>query len=508
MLIGNPPYSGESSNKGAWISKLMDEYKKEPGGEIKLQEKNPKWLNDDYVKFIRFAENIIQQTSFGILAYICPHGFLDNPTFRGMRWHLLDRFSKVYVINLHGNINRKEKSPLGGKDENVFDIQQGVSINLFVKTAHPDKKMAEILSYDVWGERKEKYDFLNQANLSEIEFTKIEAIGPEFNFTNTDLNLKKEYLKGFSVAEFFKLYSVGVVTAKDKILINSNKENLLENIKSFYGINPDIEKIKLINYRPFDKRFIYYDPALLERSREGVMKHFFKENIGLITARSNKGDDCSQFLVSDVMSEAKCGERTTQSAIFPLYVYENSFGEIIKVPNINVNIVHEIEKCINEKVPVSEMNQFIYLVFCYIYAVLYSNNYRKKFKEFINNDFPRVPFPENKDEFYKLSSLGKKLITIHLSNPRGVDSEKDANVLFVEKISFKNETVYINNEKLINISNENWNYTMCGYQPLQKWFKDRKGQNITRTEVQELLSINEIITQTISIQNEIDFILP
>ncbi len=132
--IGNPPYNGESANKGEWIMNLMEDYKKEPGGKQKLQERNPKWINDDYVKFIRYGQHFIEKNGSGILAFINPHGFLDNPTFRGMRWNLLKTFDKIYTIDLHGNSKKKEVCPDGSPDQNVFDIQQGVSINIFVKT--------------------------------------------------------------------------------------------------------------------------------------------------------------------------------------------------------------------------------------------------------------------------------------------------------------------------------------------------------------------------------------
>ena len=140
-IIGNPPYSGESSNKGEWIMNLMEDYKKEPGGKLKLKERNPKWINDDYVKFIRYGQHFIEKNGSGVLAFINPHGFLDNPTFRGMRWNLLKTYDKIYTIDLHGNSKKKEVSPDGSVDINVFDIMQGVSINFFVKTGKKNQRI-------------------------------------------------------------------------------------------------------------------------------------------------------------------------------------------------------------------------------------------------------------------------------------------------------------------------------------------------------------------------------
>ncbi len=142
VMLGNPPYSGESQNRGEWIMRLMDDYKKEPGGKTPLKERNPKWINDDYVKFIRLAQDYVERNKCGVVGFVNPHGFLDNPTFRGMRWSLLTVFDRIYTLNLHGNYKKKETCPDGSPDENVFDIQQGVSINFFVKTG--EKKPSEL----------------------------------------------------------------------------------------------------------------------------------------------------------------------------------------------------------------------------------------------------------------------------------------------------------------------------------------------------------------------------
>ncbi|PKQ04448.1 MAG: DNA methyltransferase, partial [Alphaproteobacteria bacterium HGW-Alphaproteobacteria-11] len=162
VVIGNPPYSGESANKGDWIMRLMEAYKKEPGGKEKLKERNPKWINDDYVKFIRFSEHLIEKNGEGILGFISSHGYLDNPTFRGMRWHLMKTFDKIFVLDLHGNSNKKEKTPDGKSDKNVFDILTGVAIVIAVKKGDSakNKPLAEVVHRDLWGERDAKYDAL------------------------------------------------------------------------------------------------------------------------------------------------------------------------------------------------------------------------------------------------------------------------------------------------------------------------------------------------------------
>jgi predicted helicase/very-short-patch-repair endonuclease len=430
VVMGNPPYSGESANKGEWIMNLMEDYKKEPGGKEKLKERNPKWINDDYVKFMRYGQHFIDKNGSGILAFINPHGFLDNPTFRGMRWNLLKTYDKIYTIDLHGNSNKQEKSPDGSIDVNVFDIQQGVSINLFVKTG--SKKLGElgkVFHYDLYGKREFKYGFLSDNKLNQISFRELDVISPNYSFVLRNLEKLKIYENGFSALEIFSINSIGIVTSKDEILINNSQDDLIKNVSEYYSINSEISLVKKISYRPFDTKYIYYDVKLIERAREKVMRHFLRgENLGLITARSNKSETCDHFFISKNVMETKCGERTTQSAIFPLYLYpdtnaqQSAFESAERVPNLNMEIVNKMATDMGlyfapeeSKGTTVETNQLTPLnILDYIYAVLHSPKYREKYKEFLKIDFPRVPYPTNQKTFFDLVDLGGQLREIHL----------------------------------------------------------------------------------------------
>lgn len=516
ILIGNPPYSGESANKSPWIMKLMEDYKKEPGGEVKLQERNPKWLNDDYVKFIKYCENRLESSDKGILAFINPHGFIDNPTFRGMRWKLLQTFDEIYINDLHGNSNRKEKCPDGSKDDNVFDIQQGVSINFFIKKRDNIEKETRIFHYDLWGIRNTKNDFLDKSSIFDIPYSRVKIVQPEYNFKRINLDIKNEYNNGFSIIELFKSFSVGVVTAKDKVLIAETKNKLVDQVREFYNFEPDETKIRPIYYRPFDKEYIYYDSKLLERSRENIMTSFFSKNLALITARSNKGDDCSQFLVTDVMAEAKCGERTTQSACFPLYIYRNSFDKFTKELNLNEEILNKISKIVNK--PIQDFHACeedcykVEDILSYIYGILYSEKYRKKYKEFINSDFPKIPYPKNEKEFLHYSKFGGELMQLHLSNIDNSEnnSQECCNLLdkTIEKITYINRNVYINKyDSFTGLDDNIWNFTMCGYQPIQKYLKDRRGERINSITISKVQYMIAAIRRTIEIMDEIDAVI-
>lgn len=278
VMIGNPPYSGESQNKGEWIMHLMEDYKKEPGGETQLKERNPKWINDDYVKFIRLAQYYIERNKYGVIGFINPHGFLDNPTFRGMRWNLLKTFDKIYTINLHGNYKKKEVCPDGSPDENVFDIQQGVSINMFIKTGEKKaKELAKVFYYDLYGKREEKYDFLTNTLFSEVEYKELNPIAPMYFFVPKDFELMEEYEKGVKVNDLFSLGSMGITTGRDKEMVS-------------------IQPFKSVNnlpycYRPFDTQWIDYDVERIARARENVMSHLKKANIALCLIKVNSSSD-------------------------------------------------------------------------------------------------------------------------------------------------------------------------------------------------------------------------
>lgn len=557
VILGNPPYSGESSNKGEWIMQLMEDYKKEPGGKEKLKERNPKWINDDYVKFIRYGQHFIERNGSGILSFINPHGFLENPTFRGMRWHLLKTFDKIYTIDLHGNSNQKETSPNGSIDQNVFDIMQGVSINLFVKTGEKKSgELGKVYHFDLYGKREMKYDFLLNKSLSTIEYKEIPNKAPMYFMVQRDFDVLKDYEKGFIISELFTLNSVGVVTARDNFTLHDSKEAIQKTIEDFLTIDDETARKKFdlgkdvrdwqvnfarkdlqnhypnkgrfikISYRPFEYKWTYYtgkSKGFHCYPRVEVMQHFLNgENVGLVTARSNKSESCDHFFISKNIMEAKCGERTTQSAIFPLYFYPITNGQQsveqpieIRIPNLNKEIVNQISgnlglKFINEKEQTK--NSFAPIdILDYIYAVLHSPSYREKYKEFLKIDFPRVPYPTNINTFWQLVKLGAELRQMHLLE--GETSNKYITTYPVSgnneiiKPSYTNGKVFINETQYFDkVSQIAWEFYIAGYQPAQKWLKDRQGRILEFEDILHYQKIIVALTETDRLMKEIDTI--
>ena len=505
VMIGNPPYSGESQNKGEWIMHLMEDYKKEPGGETQLKERNPKWINDDYVKFIRLAQYYIERNKCGVIGFINPHGFLDNPTFRGMRWNLLKTFDKIYTINLHGNNKKKEVCPDGSPDENVFDIQQGVSINMFIKTGEKKaKELGKVYYYDLYGKREEKYNFFTNTPFSEVKYKELNPIAPMYFFVPKDFELMEEYEKGVSLDSIFCQTNVSVVTAKDKILVDFNPKDLLHKVSTYYDGVASKDFIQEYAYRPFDKRFVYYDTKLIERPREILMKNFIgHDNIALLTCRQIAGNEWSHVSIDNhIIDDCRVSNKTKERGyVFPLYLYTNEFGKETKVANLNDEEWQKFNNAIGRVTPPEEL-------LAYIYAVLHSPSYRERYKEFLKVDFPRIPLPTSESEFVRLAQIGQQLIDLHMM--RNTQSWKcdttfpEPGSQQIDMLKWKDKKVWINKQQYFgNVPEEVWDFYIGGYQPAQKWLKDRKGRTLVFDDIKHYLYIIHALAGTIKLMQKI-----
>lgn len=518
VVIGNPPYSVESSNKTKYAESLVDKYRVEPGGAQKLQERNSKMIGDDYVKFIAFAEDMISKNTSGVVAMITNNGYLDNPTFRGMRWQLRKAFDKIYVLNLHGNSNKRETSPDGGKDENVFDIQQGVGIILAIKTS-ASTEPAKVYHADLYGSRKDKFRALNE---STINFQNI--VPDEKNVMLVPFSTvgQDTYDSGIELDELFAIKAAGIKTSSDSTSIAFSERELQNQISKADEIDYyDEIKVKNILYRPFDVRKIYYDPKIVKRDRYQQIKHSLQDNLAILSGRFSKNGIISQFLATDLLSEMKTAESTTGSYHFPLYLYHED-GE--KTVNFNQEKLDELlELCWKNKDTDDKILDYLPPepedVFDYIYAVLHSPSYREKYKEFLKTDFPRIPKPELFEKFYKLAEYGKQLRELHLMKAPTLNTIRNTTFPvvgddIVEKISFvpdaedyKNGTigrVYINDTQYIgNVPALAWDFYIGGYQPAQKWLKDRKGRPLSDSDLDHYQNIIRVLIETDRIMKQI-----
>ena len=526
IVIGNPPYAGESSNASY---KGNDVYKVEPSGG-KLQERNSKWLNDDYVKFIRFAESMIEKTREGIVAMITAHGYLDNPTFRGMRFHLMKTFNEIYVIDLHGNANKKEKAPDGSDDKNVFDIKQGVAIFLGVKRSDQKNNEVKIFRADCFGSRQSKFEFLNTNSLDSVKWNEIVPTAPSYEWVFHDEKLGEKYFKGFSVSELFQVNVLGYQTHRDSFAVSESQEELKKRLDDFIDLSIDsqtlVNKYNLnikswdLNagrkqlqsvsihdyicktaYRPFDTRFVVLHTAISDRPRTEIVRNIVdKENLCLLCSRQQATQGFRHVFVTEMPANDCVMSTVSREAnqVFPLYLYTEDGS---RVPNIKKEIVSEIENIVDKVSPED--------IFDYIYATLHSPSYREKYKEFLKIDFPRVPYPKDKESFKKLVALGAELRLLHLLESPKVSQFRTTYPVVgsdnIESLSYKNEKVIINAEQYFgNVPEVAWNFYIGGYQPAQKWLKDRKGRTLTNEDIEHYQKIIVALMETDRIMKEIE----
>lgn len=547
VVMGNPPYSGISQNNGEWISKLVDDYKVEPGGKVKLQERKH-WLNDDYVKFIRLAEHYVEKNGEGIVAYITPHGFLDNPTFRGMRWHLMQTFDEIWTLNLHGNSKKKEVAPDGGKDECVFNIMQGVAITLFVKkggSAAKNAKCAKVYYADLWGKKKDKLAALDDATMESVKWQEVQPAEPMLFFAPRDTSAETEYSHGFKIDELFLCNVMGIVTARDGFVVDMRKGDLLSRIYDFCSVsqsddvvraryfgtkksgkylpgdtrgwklevarkkiasNNHEQVVKTVNYRPFDTRYIYYSPDMVDWGRERLMSHFLKgDNIGLCCIRICSRDDDLPVFVTDKITDKTILSSKDNANVFPLYLYEENMGKVEKRANLDKDIVAKLRASAS---PCEELSPED--IFDYIYGVLHSPDYRAKFKEFLKVDFPRIPYPKDAAEFLRFRDAGRELRMAHLmKDAEPTLSETRARFPVagdntVDKVEWEDGRVYINATQYFdNVPVEAWEQPIGGYRPAEKWLKDRKSRVLTQDDLKHYQRIILALAKTREIMNRL-----
>ncbi len=534
VVMGNPPYSVSSNNKSKWIESLVAEYKKD------LNERNIQPLSDDYIKFIRFAEEMITKNGSGVVAMITNNSYIDGLIHRQMRKHLLHTFDKIYVLDLHGNTKKKEVAPDGRKDVNVFDIQQGVSIILGVKTGGKQAELADVYHAELFGARKAKFDDLND---DAPNFNKIDVTAPGYYFLRKDTRLQSEYDQFIGIRDLMPLSSSGVQTKRDLLFVDADRRevssriqklienNIDDNFIATYNIHDstgynlksrisnakyDESKIAEYNVRPFDYQFIYYDENLIGRAFHKVMQHMQHDNLALTVSRQFH-DDFKYVLVADKVTDinyiagaGKFGGGYT----FPLYIYH---VDGTRTPNLApaelsalfrnmpylLEDLHDGKKDTGAPETVTPES-----VLDYVYAVLHSPSYRAKYKEFLKTDFPRVPAPKDAIEYWNKSHLGRELRELHLMKSPVLDDyvttfpESGDNI--VEKLRYEDERVYINDTQYFgNVPETAWNFYIGGYQPAQKWLKDRKGRQLTADDLNHYQKIIKVLCETDRIMKEI-----
>jgi predicted helicase len=549
VVIGNPPYAGHSANNQIkWIVDKVYDYKR---GLPDLQKPGQaKWLQDDYVKFLRFAELLVGGSSAGVLGFITNHSFLNNPTFRGMRRSLLATFSELSFLDLHGNTKSKEAAPGGVQDGNVFDIQQGVAISVFTKASSHES----IFYGSAWGTREAKYALLDKARMSDIETTSLKP-SPEFYlFVPQDADLRSEYETGISLRDVMSGNgdpAPGIVTTQDEFAIAFSRKEIAENVEALLQTKNEAEArdlfrlctqsqwnyrdakralsatewkhdIKPILYRPFDDRWTVFNSYVAVHRRERVMRHMLAgDNLGLITARNveiGRGFEhvfCAHGLIQHHTVSIK-----EVNYLFPLYLYPDqeglAFGHDKKV-SFAPSFLSKLAVCLNIKslgsdgLPEGISAQH---VFYYIYALLHSATYRKRYESFLRVDFPRVLMTHSLGLFRCLANLGASLVGLHTMESSFIS--KQIGIYFgverpeIGKIEYKEETVWLDRKQASgfrSVPQPVWDFHIGGYQVCEKWLKDRKDRKLSKLEIEYYQKVVVALSETIRIMSEIDKVI-
>ena len=567
VVLGNPPYSGHSANKGEWIENLVRDYYQVDGQP--LGEKNPKWLQDDYVKFIRFGQHRIEQTGSGILAFITNHGYLDNPTFRGMRQQLMNTFSDIYILDLHGNQKKKETCPDGSKDVNVFDIQQGVSIAIFVKEAGKQES-AKIHHADLYGLRKNKYEWLSKNDIEKTDWKEAKPQKPFYLFTPQNTKLQKEFDKHWKIMDVMDVNVLGFQTHRDHFAIDFDKEVLYNRINEMrkdnildyeyakqynlkdnrdWKLNQAREKIRKDKhwkkhlcrclYRPFDQRNCYFSEIAMDYPRRELKDHVAgRKNICLGLGRQGiavNDPEWSLISVSHNPVDANIFRRGGIN-ISPLYLYPQEekkglfddsdwpAGKDGRTPNLSVEFVKELAGKIGLEFVSDGVGDLKKTfgpedVFYYIYAVFHSPEYRKRYAEFLKIDFPRVPMPTGKEIFVELCGVGDRLSKLHLMESDILEDEAKWPAFEIEGgdeiekgypkyVAHADKPakgkVYINKDQYFEgVKPEVWEFHIGGYQVCEKWLKDRRGRKLSYNDINHYQKITVALAETIDLMQEL-----
>lgn len=570
VVMGNPPYSVSSSNRGEWITGLMDSYKTAVRSERNIQP-----LSDDYIKFIRFAQDRIERTEQGIVAFISNHAYLAGLIHRGMREELMKAFSSIYVLNLHGNATIGEVAPDGGADENVFDIRQGVAIALFVKQKRSEGSV-EVFYADVWGRRSIKYGYLLDNDIRTTEWQLLSPSSPNYFFVPKDFSLSEEYEPGYGITQIFNQFQRGVGTRRDHFMVAFEKNLLSERFEIFGGPATDQEietrfgvtstsywslsaaraivrqqkdisqRVVQYAYRTFDDRFVLYLPELIERgdAAYGVMQHMLRPNKAILCFRRIRDDISLPFFVVNKLVDKTVLSSKDNMTAFPLYLYpkSDSVGQKSlldvsvwspdtlhegRIPNLTPGFVQAIEHKLGLRFTPTlsleeDLSEYITPedVFNYIYAVLYSSNYSERYAEFLKIDFPRIPLTADVGLFRALCGYGAELVALHLLESPAVNQfvtrypiSGDNRVergypKYSEPTGERPGRVYINRTQYFEgVAPEVWGFMVGGYQVCEKWLKDRRGRLLSYEELTHYQRVVVALGRTREVMEEIDGVI-
>ena len=537
VMLGNPPYNVASSNQSKWIKGLVADYKRNLG------ERTINSLSDDYIKFIRLGQHYIERNGRGIVAYVCNNRFLDGRIFFRMREELALAFDAIYIVNLHGSTKVKESVPSGSKDENVFGITLGVCICIMVKSNTRRAGLSRVYYHDLWGRKQEKFEALGQLRLHDLQRQEISYEPPSYYFTPKDFGLRDEYEEGLKIENIFASGGKnGIETDNDPVCVCATEEMAIQLSNDAIMLNEDSfrHKYKITkegrnwtvaraqadvrenaatlrfpgyDYRPFDRKFVIYTGRTngilsrpVSRSYDCLLSGL---NFALILCNKLSSTDFNHVFCCETLPD-RCllSNRTSETTkIFPLYTARNAGKNFFDsgdslVPNLQPEAVARFEAIAGRKITPEEL-------FDYIYAVLHTPGYRQRYREFLKVDFPRIPLPKDGAHFEAMAGKGGALRRLHLlQDADGWVLEATYPVAgsnAVEAVRWEGDRVYINAQQHFgHVPREVWEFYIGGYQPAQKWLKDRRGKALDYEDIERYRRIVHALVETIRIMDELE----
>lgn len=524
VVLGNPPYSGVSANNFEYANAFVKKYKVEPGGKLPLRERNSKWLNNDYVKFLAFAEDLIAKNGHGVMGVITDNSYLMSPTFRGMRWHLANTFDKLLILDLHGRKIPGDKPDLMGNDQNVFDIMQGVSILIAMKNGvKSEGALAEVLHAELMGQRKAKFDALDA---DDVSWEKLDLVPSTVYFKPASVDGNADYSAGVSLDDIFNTRSVGIAAGRDAVTIGRTQAELQERLREFmsldvesakekYGIKKEGQDWKVakaqadlggqlnsanfipITYRPFDQRWTYYTGTtggIHTRPRDDTSRHMIgKNNLALCYSRRiEQKRPFADALVTNNIIQFHSLSIKESNYFAPLYVVDSDgtkYGNY--KPEAVKRLIENLEHAPSDRD-----------LFDYIYGVLNDPYFRSINDEALHLDYPRIPVARNLEVFEAYRAFGHQMIEIHTMGDEKVlkitTTFPEAGDNVVTRYEFESGRIWINQRQFFgNVSQSAWDFLVGSYNPALKWLKDRKGTRLTSEDIryyQKVLNVLELST--------------
>lgn len=540
-VVGNPPYSNfGQQNKNEYILSLLDDYKKG------LNEKKLN-LDDDFIKFFRFGHEQCIRAGVGIMGLITNHTFASGLTHRQMRRSLMDSFTLTYVMDLHGSQIIPETPPVGFLNENVFDIKQGVAITLAAKL--PGNELSRVLHIDLWGKRSEKYLRLMKESVTDGAWKTLTPQAPNYFFDCRTASLVPEYADYWSLRDIMPVGSSGIQTKRDALFVDTDKgvltkrmRDVLSNgatsemrkrysLEASTGWSPgaletssfSIGKIRPYLHRPFDKRWIYYDPELLGRARFKVFQHLLHPNVAIVTMRQTVDNEFHHVFCTDGLCDINLLiNHHVSDQVFPLYLYQENIDLVDRAdsrrPNIAAPFVSAICGATGLKwLPDSRGDLAKTFgpdnVLSYIYAVLHSPEYRRRYWEEIRSAFPRIPVTRTRNLFCSLSQLGCELLGLHLKPSIQPTKAKWVGRIPsapVGKARYRDEHIWLDDAQSSGVSKVDariWQYRVGGYEVCSKWLSERKGSNLAKEDIQTFFCIMGAIEYSIRTADNIDVVV-